>query len=73
MVFYMRITTDDHYVILPSFDFLSWDKKKYVKQKKLNYRSCKPHSYSSDNNKFFLSINELKKLIEKLQISKKSN
>jgi UDP-N-acetylglucosamine 4,6-dehydratase (inverting) len=70
---YNSLENDDHYVILPSFDFLSWDKKKYVKQKKLNYRSCKPHSYSSDNNKFFLSINELKKLIKKLQISKKSN
>lgn len=64
---YNSIENDDHYVILPSFDYLSWNKKKYMKEKKLNYRDCKPQSYSSDSNKFFLSINQLKKLIEKVE------
>ena len=65
------IENDDHYVILPSFDYLNWDKKSYIKIKKLNYRECKPHSYSSDNNKDFLKINDLKKLIKKIEINEK--
>ena len=66
------IENDDHYVILPSFDYLSWDKKSYLKGKnKLNYRECKPHSYSSDNNKNFLKINDLKRLIKKIEIDEK--
>ena len=66
------IENDDHYVILPSFDYLNWDKKSYLKGKnKLNYRECKPHSYSSDNNKNFLKINDLKKLIKKIEIDEK--
>ena len=64
------IENNDHYVILPSFDYLSWDKEKYIKEKKLNYKNCKPHSYNSDNNKFFLGINELKKLIQTIERTK---
>jgi UDP-N-acetylglucosamine 4,6-dehydratase/5-epimerase len=63
------IENKDHYVILPSFDYLKWNKKKYIKEKKLSYKNCKPHTYSSDVNKFFLTINELKKLIKKIEIS----
>lgn len=68
---YNSIENDDHYVILPSFDYLSWDKKSYIKKKKLNYRECKLHSYSSDNNKDFMKINDLKKLVKKIKIDEK--
>ena len=62
------VENNDHYVILPSFDYLGWRRNEYIKKKKLNYKNCKPHSYSSDNNSVFLSVNELKKLVELIQV-----
>lgn len=55
----------DHYVIIPSSEFLSWNKKDYL-SKNLNAKLCsKDFSYKSDTNKHFLSIKEIIKVYEK--------
>ena len=57
---------DKYFVILPSIDL--WDKSKFLKESCDNVGAlCKPNfSYNSGNNEKFLSIKELKKMIDKL-------
>ena len=58
------IEFEDYYVIVPSIRI--WSKKKYAN--KSNFRKGRPceegFSYNSNTNQHFLSVNELKKLIE---------
>ena len=55
----------NYYVILPNHKFLDWDIKKFLKKDKKDIgKFCKyGFSYSSENNKNFLTIKMLKKLI----------
>ncbi len=55
----------DHYVILPNVNFFDYNKNIYIsKKKKLKYKKLKKmFSYNSKENKNFLSINQLKKII----------
>ena len=55
----------DYFVIAPNFQFINWDKKKYLKLNKSGKSCGENFSYNSKLNKKFLTINELKKLIEK--------
>ena len=58
------IEYEDYYVILPSIRI--WNKEKFIN--KSNFRKGRPceegFSYNSNTNQHFLSVNELKKLIE---------
>ena len=58
------IEYEDYYVIVPSIRI--WSKKKFIN--KSNFRKGRPceegFSYNSNTNQHFLSVNELKKLIE---------
>ena len=58
------IEYEDYYVILPSIRI--WSKEKFIN--KSNFRKGRPceegFSYNSNTNQHFLSVNELKKLIE---------
>ena len=58
------IEFEDYYVILPSIRL--WSKEKFIN--KSNFRKGRPceegFSYNSNTNQHFLSVNELKKLIE---------
>ena len=58
------IEFEDYYVILPSIRI--WSKEKFIN--KSNFRKGRPceegFSYNSNTNQHFLSVNELKKLIE---------
>ena len=58
------IEFEDYYVILPSIQI--WNKEKFIN--KSNFRKGRPceegFSYNSNTNQHFLSVNELKKLIE---------
>ena len=58
------IEYEDYYVILPSIQI--WNKEKFIN--KSNFRKGRPceegFSYNSSTNQHFLSVNELKKLIE---------
>ena len=58
------IEYEDYYVIVPSIRI--WSKKKFIN--KSNFRKGRPceegFSYNSSTNQHFLSVNELKKLIE---------
>ncbi len=57
---------ENYFVILPSVEL--WDKSKFLKESCDNIGSfCKPNfSYNSGNNSRFLTVQELKHLIEKL-------
>ena len=60
------IEFDDYYAIIPNSDYLPWDIEKFlnaISEEKGRY--CEDgFSYSSDKNKHFLSVDELKELIE---------
>ena len=60
------IELDDHFVIIPSSKKLDWDKDKYFKENNLTEdKMCKPgFSYNSSTNKHFLTVDELRELIE---------
>ena len=57
---------DDYYTIIPNSDYLSWDIEKFLNDiNEEKGRFCEEgFSYSSENNKHFLSVDELKELIE---------
>ena len=56
-----------HFVRVPNFKFIEWDKTKYLKLNK-NGKSCDSNfSYNSKTNKDYLTISDLKKLIKKNQ------
>ena len=53
-----------HFTILPESKYLSWNKYDYKKKNPLKSKFCPDNfSYSSDKNKNFLKISDLKKLI----------
>ena len=54
----------NYYVITPNSKFIKWDKQKYLKQNKNGKNCVKEFSYDSKTNKKFLTIKELKKLIQ---------
>lgn len=53
-----------HFAIIPNLEFMSWDKKKYMKNHKSGKICNSEFSYSSKSNKIFLKISDIKKLIE---------
>ena len=53
------------YVITPNSKFIGWDKKKYLRLNKLGKSCASEFTYNSKTNKKFLTIKELKKLIQK--------
>ena len=58
------ISFKKHFIIAPNSKFISWNKSKYLRQNK-NGRSCKSgFSYNSEANEDFLTVNELRKLIQ---------
>tara|TARA_B100000787_G_scaffold163912_2_gene146051 strand:+ start:2079 stop:3065 length:987 start_codon:yes stop_codon:yes gene_type:complete len=57
------IDVKDFYVLLPDMKMVSWSKNKYLK---IGKQVKEKFSYTSDNNKKFLNIKELKKLIKGL-------
>jgi len=53
-----------YFVITPFSKFINWNKKKYMKANK-NGKNCKSSfSYNSYNNKQYLTLNQIKKLIK---------
>ena len=54
----------NHYVITPSSEFINWDKQRYLKSNKFGKNCSSEFSYNSNSNKKFLTINELKKLVQ---------
>ena len=60
------IEFDDYYAIIPNSDYLPWDKEKFLNEiNEEKGRFCEDgFSYSSDKNEHFLSVDELKELIE---------
>ena len=55
----------DHFVITPNSKFINWDKKKYLKYFKSGKNCRDKFTYNSQINKDFLTINQIKKLVEK--------
>ena len=54
-----------HFIILPDTKYLSWTKANYKRKLKQKFKNCNENfSYSSNTNNWFLSIAELKKLIQ---------
>jgi UDP-N-acetylglucosamine 4,6-dehydratase len=55
----------DHFIILPNVDFFDYNLNSYIRKKnKIKYKKLeKRFSYNSQENKNFLSINQLKKII----------
>ena len=58
------IDMKSYYVVLPDMQMVSWSKKIYLKKGNL---MKKKFSYRSDNNKNFLKVEDLSKLIKKLK------
>ena len=60
------IEFDDYYTIISNSDYLPWDKEKFLNEiNEEKGRFCEDgFSYSSDKNEHFLSVDELKELIE---------
>jgi UDP-N-acetylglucosamine 4,6-dehydratase (inverting) len=58
---------EDYFVIMPNTDNLGWDNEKFVKESNgIPGKYCEEDfSYSSDSNPIFLTIEELKNLINK--------
>lgn len=54
----------DHFVITPNSQFIEWDIKKYLKKNKSGKICNKDFSYNSNNNKDFLNVDQIKKLIQ---------
>ena len=54
----------NYYVITPNSKFIKWNKKKYLKLNKFGKSCTSEFSYDSKTNKKFLTIKELKKLIQ---------
>ena len=57
----------NHFVITPNSEFSGWNIKKYLKQNKGGKICDREFSYNSRDNKVYLSINQLKKLIKNNQ------
>ena len=57
----------DYYVIIPNSEFIGWNKKKYLQLNKSGKDCRNEFSYDSKNNKNYLNIDQLKKLIQKNQ------
>ena len=59
------IEAKDHFIILPNVDFFDYNLNSYINKKsKIKYKKLKKRfSYNSQENKNFLSINQLKKVI----------
>ena len=57
----------DHFIILPNVDFFDYNLNSYISKKsKIKYKKLKKRfSYNSQENKNFLSINQLKNIISK--------
>ena len=53
------------YIICPHSEYTIWDKKLHLKVKKGSKKFPENVSYNSENNKEFLSVNEIKKLLVK--------
>jgi len=58
------ISFKKYFIIAPNSKFIGWDKKKYLKLNKLGKTCPVGFSYTSDNNKNFLNISQIKKLIK---------
>ena len=58
------IEYNKYFVIAPNSKFINWDKKIYMKHHKGGKNCPNYFSYNSENNKKFLKISELKKLIK---------
>ena len=56
---------DDYYVIMPNTEFSSWTQKKFINfSQTIKGKHCKEgFNYSSQNNKKFLSVKQIRKLI----------
>ena len=63
------VESTNFYAILPSNSFLDWNMKDYIsKNKYLRYKRCKENfTYNSFKNNDYLSIEKLKKMIDKFQ------
>lgn len=59
------ISFKNHFVIAPNSKFISWNKKKYLKQNKDGKGCSDGFSYNSATNKNFLTVSQLKSLIKK--------
>ena len=59
---------DDYFLIYPQFKFGNWSREKYLNINKI--KNCKKVDsgfiYSSDKNKKFLNIKEIKSIIKKI-------
>ena len=55
----------NYFAIIPKSEFMSWDKKKYMKKHKNGKICINNFSYNSETNSKFLNIPEIKKLIKK--------
>lgn len=55
----------DHFVILPRSEFVSWGEKDYLNQNKGGKKCKVSFSYNSRDNKVFLSVEAISKLIKK--------
>ncbi len=63
---YNTIEFKDYYIIVSDSEFNHVNKKYFLKKVKSKGKLCKPgFSYNSKNNKKFLSVKEIKKLIKK--------
>ena len=61
----LTIEGKNDYVILPNSEFLSWTINDYIKKNKENYKRVKKNfSYNSKDNKLYLNIQNIKKLIK---------
>jgi UDP-N-acetylglucosamine 4,6-dehydratase (inverting) len=60
------IEFDDYYAITPNSEYLSWDKEKFLNESNGNTgKYCEDgFNYSSDKNQHFLTVDELRELID---------
>ena len=66
---YNTLEFEDYFVIYPLFNYTDWNIKKFLNFNKIkNYRAVKSgFIYSSDTNKKFLLVKDLKKILQKIK------
>ena len=64
------ISFKNHFVVTPNSEYLHWDKKEYFKKFKGGNFCPNNFTYNSLNNKNYLSITQLKKIIQESQKEK---
>jgi FlaA1/EpsC-like NDP-sugar epimerase len=57
---------DDYYAITPNSEYISWDKEKFLNESDVGPgKYCEDvFNYSSDTNKHFLTVDELRELVD---------